>query len=36
MCVKISKKGEIPRARTEKNFKESILKFERAKKILKS
>lgn len=33
MCVKILKKGEIPRARTEKNFKELILKFERAKKF---
>lgn len=31
MCVKISKKGEIPRAGTEENFKEPILKFERAK-----
>ena len=36
MCVKISKKGEIPRVRTEENFKEPILKFKRAKKFLKS
>ena len=33
MCVKILKKREIPRAGTEENFKEPILKFERAKKF---
>ena len=33
MCVKILKKGEIPRAGAEGNFKEPILKFERAKKF---
>lgn len=33
MCVKISIKGEIPRAHTEENFKEPILKFKRAKKF---
>ena len=33
MCVKISKKGEIPRAHTEENFKDPILKFEQAKKF---
>lgn len=33
MCVKILKKGENPRARIGENFKEPILKFERAKKI---
>lgn len=32
MCVKISKKGEIPRARTEENFKEPIFEGLRERK----